>query len=72
MREYGFLAPAAKKMRIRIQLLVETRLPVQKKPEAPKVLCECCKKPMKMIIHKIHFQCYEKREKARSPPEKTP
>lgn len=71
VREYGFLAPAAKKMRIRIQLLLETRLPVQKKPEAPKVLCECCKKPMKMIIHKIHFQWYEKREKARSPPEKT-
>ncbi|MCM8525391.1 MAG: transposase [Lentisphaeraceae bacterium] len=71
VREYGFLAPAAKKMLTKVQLIFNAKPPIELKPEAPKVICKCCKKPMKMLIHKIHFQWYEERQKGRSPPEKT-
>ncbi|MDA1335232.1 MAG: transposase [bacterium] len=71
VREYGFLAPAAKKTLTKVQLIFNAKPPIEPKPEAPKVICECCKKPMKMVIHKIHFQWYEERQKGRSPPEKT-
>jgi len=54
IREYGFLAPAAKRTLTKIQLIFNAKPPMEPKPEAPKVICKCCKKPMKILIHKIH------------------
>ena len=68
VREYGFLAPAAKKMLTQIQLIFGAKPPITPLPEAPKILCKCCKKPMKIIIHKIHLEWYIKVTGKRPPP----
>jgi len=68
IREYGFLAPAAKKMLTKIQLIFNAKPPMEPKPKAPEVICPCCKKPMKMLIHKVHEEWYLKVTKTRPPP----
>lgn len=68
VREFGFLAPAAKKTLAKIQLIYNAKPPIEAKPQAPKVICECCQKPMKIIIHKIHQKWYLKVTSARPPP----
>ena len=72
VRASGFLAPAAKKMLMRLQLLLEVKLPAQDAPQAPKVTCPCCKGSMTAIMHKVS-ESYFKEEiepfvAARSPP----
>jgi hypothetical protein len=68
IREYGFLAPAAKRTLTKIQLIYHAKPPIEPKPQAPKVLCKCCKKPMKILIHKVHEEWYIRVIGARPPP----
>ena len=74
VREYGFLAPAGKKMLVRLQLLLHANVPDEKVPEPPKVKCPCCQSSMKMILQKVDLKYILKikerdGKKARSPPE---
>lgn len=68
IREYGFFAPAAKKTLAKIQLIFNARPPIEPKPQAPKVMCDCCKSPMRILIHKIHKEWYIKVKAPRPPP----
>lgn len=68
VREYGFLAPAAKKTLTKIQIIFNAKPPIKPLPKAPKILCQCCKSPMKIIIHKIHLEWYIKVIGKRPPP----
>lgn len=68
VREYGFLAPAAKKTLIKLQLLLKAKPPIEPEPKAPKILCKCCKRPMNALIHKIELEWYIKAISSRSPP----
>lgn len=72
VREYGFLAPAGKKLLKRIQILLNVNVPESEAPELPKVKCPCCKSPMKMVVAKTDLQTarqsYRSMLKNRSPP----
>jgi len=71
IREYGFLAPSAKKKLIRVQLLLHKILPLEPLPEKPKVTCPCCGAEMTLILRKVDSQWWEKNiaGKERAPPE---
>jgi hypothetical protein len=74
VREYGFLAPAGKKMLLRLQLLLQVKIPDDDLPSPPKVKCPCCQSSMSIILHKVDLEWVlkvHKRDlkKARSPPE---
>ena len=70
VREYGFLAPAAKKKLARLQILLNAKIPDEPEPEKPKVACPCCGGKMSLIIRKMDNQWWEENivKRARSPP----
>jgi hypothetical protein len=59
VREYGFLAPAGKKMLARIQLLLQVKLPDEAPPEKPIVRCPCCQGKMSLFIANMSHDWYE-------------
>ena len=61
VREYGFLAPAGKKMLQKLQLLLQVKLPDEPLPEPPKVTCPCCKETMRMVLHKVPVKWFKER-----------
>ena len=74
VREYGFLAPAGKKMLLKLQLLLQTKIPDDEVPDPPKVTCPCCQSSMSIILQKVDLEWVCKVQqrdikKARSPPE---
>ena len=71
IRTYGFLAPAAKKKLIRIQLLLDVRLDDDEKPVLPKPKCPCCQGPMSALIVQVSARWLKKKTQellAKSPP----
>mgnify|MGYP000719411218 CR=1 FL=1 len=72
VREYGFLAPAGKKMLARLQLLLQAKLPDEDPPEKPVVRCPCCQGKMSLVIANLpeswcrqHIPAFEQ---TRAPP----
>jgi hypothetical protein len=72
VRHYGFLAPAAKKMLQRVQLLLKAKLPNEDLPPAPKVKCPHCKDMMKPLFFKVSESYFEEKyrnlQRNKSPP----
>ncbi|NQY01619.1 MAG: transposase [Flavobacteriaceae bacterium] len=72
VREYGFLAPAGKKMLLRLQLILRVKLPDDEVPEPPKVTCPCCQSSMRIILQKVGaefiLKMKKRARKSRSPP----
>lgn len=72
VREYGFLAPAGKKMLKRMQLILRVKLPDDDLPDPPKVKCPCCQSDMTIILQKVDIDWVLKIKnadcKSRSPP----
>ena len=53
VREYGFLAPPAKKKLIRMQLLLDVHLEEAEPPILPKPKCPCCQGPMSILLAQV-------------------
>ena len=69
IREYGFLAPAGKKMLLRLQLILNVKLPDEEVPDPPQVICPCCQSSMTLILRKVETAWVRRMvKKARSPP----
>lgn len=64
VREYGFLAPPAKKKLIRIQLLLDVRLEEDELPILPKPKCPCCQGPMSALIVHVSTHWFKKKIQA--------
>ena len=64
VREYGFLAAAAKKKLIRIQLLLEVHLEEDELPLLPKPKCPCCQGRMSAFITQVSTHWFKKKIQA--------